>query len=273
MNLMCTILSITSFVLLFLCQHTSSFTLVVPNKSIKACHRSNTITTITHATNNNNNNNNNQENPTSRRQLLSSLTTGILTTTILPNLSYAEEPTKKSIKSCPTGQNANKNCVSTSNIKQLDNYLSPWTFEVAPSEAFARIKGVLKADYNYNIVDIDEDQMYLKAETRRSGGVLDVLEFIVNADDKVVVFKSGEKGIDDPNDNSNDGSFLSDFGQNRKRMESIRKKGVVFDVMGSGLNMDDYYGSKQGSNGPLGQLKAFYGLQSGKGFEEVVLDK
>ena len=57
--------------------------------------------------------------------------------------------------------------------------------------------------------------------------------------------------------------------------------------------MDDYYGSKQGmgvlqlandyawihiwfltgSNVPLGQLKAFYKLQSGKGFEEVVLDK
>ena len=61
-----------------------------------------------------------------------------------------------------------------------------------------------------------------------------------------MVFRSGEKGIDDPNDNTNDGSFLSDFGQNRKRMESIRKRGVVFDVMGSGFNMDTYYGSSQG---------------------------
>jgi hypothetical protein len=45
----------------------------------------------------------------------------------------------------------------------------------------------------------------------------------------------------------------------------------VFDLMGGGLTADSYDGGGAVSKGnnPLGQLKAFYGLQSGEGFESV----
>jgi len=208
----------------------------------------------------------------SRRQLLSTLSTAVLSSSaslvLNPTQSYASDEVI-SIKPCPSKQNSNKNCISTSNIKQLENYMAPWTFEVTPEEAFARIKGVIASDATFTVIQMDSDTMYIKAETRRSRGIADQFEFLINPADKVVVFRSGQKGIDAEEDNI-DG--FSDFGANRKRLETIRKKGAVFDVMGGGLTMDTFYKDQKGGNGPLGQLKSFYGIQSGKGFEEIVLE-
>ena len=45
--------------------------------------------------------------------------------------------------------------------------------------------------------------------------------------------------------------------------------------MGGGLTADSYEGGGAAArgNGALGQLKAFYGLQSGQGFQDVFEDE
>jgi len=60
-------------------------------------------------------------------------------------------------------------------------------------------------------------------------------------------------------------------GANRKRIDGIRKRGAVFDLMGGGMTADSFDGGGAAAKGnsPLGQLKAFYGLQRGEGFESV----
>ena len=140
------------------------------------------------------------------------------------------------------------------------NISPPWTFEVNPDEAFARIKGVLKSDDSFVITEEDDDARYIRAYAKRIAG-RDEVEFLVKGDDKVVLFRSTA-----PKNGS-----VSDFGANRKRIEDIRKRGAVFDLMGGGLTADSYDGGGAASKGnnPWGQLKAFYGLQSGEGFESV----
>ena len=154
------------------------------------------------------------------------------------------------------------NCISTASIKQVDCYAPPWTFEVTPQEVMARLKGLVASDPTLEL--ISESTNYIKIRTPR-GLVTDEIEFLVNADDKVVTFKSGEVLGEDATS-----ATISDFGANRKRLEDLRKKSNVFGVMGDGLTADSYAGGR--GTGPLGQLKAFYGLQSGKGFEEVFED-
>lgn len=174
-------------------------------------------------------------------------------------------PTKvgRSINKCIRAESGSTNCVSTSNVKQVDLYSPPWTFEVSPDEAFARLKGAIASDSSLKVTEIDEDARYIKFEALglRSGfSKTDEVEFLVKGDDKVVTFKSIEK----------DAGGISDFGAQRSRLEELRKKSGVFGVMGSGLTADSYGDVSKGrGGGALGQLKAFYGLQSGAGFEDV----
>ncbi len=174
----------------------------------------------------------------------------------------------RSIEACPkTIQGTPNNCVGTSNIKQMDTYSPPWTFDISPKEAFARIKGLMASDPTYTVTEIDEDALYLKANVQRNALIQDTLEFLIKGDEKVVLYKSYEKG-------GEAASTLSDFGFNRKRMEVLRKKGGVFDIMGSRLgSADSYEGGAGGeSNSFFGQLKSFYGYQSGEGFEDVLAE-
>mmetsp|Transcript_7601 Transcript_7601/g.9100 ORF Transcript_7601/g.9100 Transcript_7601/m.9100 type:complete len:125 (-) Transcript_7601:34-408(-) len=120
----------------------------------------------------------------------------------------------------------------------------------------ARVKGVVESDPGLEMLEEDKEGKYLKVKASRNL-VSDEIEFIFDSADQVVKFKSAETG--EPS--------ISDFGANRSRLEVIRKKAGVFGVMGEGLTADSFEGSR--GSGPLGQLKAFYGLQSGKGFEEV----
>jgi hypothetical protein len=64
-----------------------------------------------------------------------------------------------------------------------------------------------------------------------------------------------------------DAPSISDFGANRRRIDGIRKEAKVFDVMGGSYDAIESRGT-----GPMGQLKAFYGLQSGAGFEGLYED-
>lgn len=171
------------------------------------------------------------------------------------------KPISRSIEGCPKPVNGKpNNCVATSNIKQLENYSPPWKFEVSSEEAFARLKGLIKNEPSYTVVEIDEDAKYIRAEIPRINNI-DAVEFVIRGDDKVVVFKSNEIK----------GNGLSDYGANKKRVDDLRlKSNGVFSLMGDGLTADSIDGGKFGKrNGIGGQLKAFYGLQSGEGFQSV----
>ena len=97
-----------------------------------------------------------------------------------------------------------------------------------------------------------------KVQAKRIGGVIDELEFVINESDKVVTYVSSAN------------SDSSDFGANKKRLEEIRKRAGIFGKMGENMNSADSASYSEKGYGPLGQLKAFYGLQSGGGFEDVL---
>jgi hypothetical protein len=151
---------------------------------------------------------------------------------------------------------------------------------VSAEEAFARIKGVVASDPLMSVTEMDEADKYMRVSVQSSNvsrPPMD-MEFWVKADDKVVTFRSSDVNLQPPTDSNDDdntpvGGILSDFGANRSKLEDVRKKCAVFGVMGdSVMSADSYYGTAgQGGkgNGPLGQLKAFYGLNSGTGFEDV----
>jgi len=120
---------------------------------------------------------------------------------------------------------------------------------------------VLASDDAFVVTEVDDAARYVRAYARRITSDADEVEFLVRADDRVVLFKSTAR---------RNGS-VSDFGANRKRIDDIRRRGAVFGLMGDGLTADSYNGGGETgrNNGPLGQLKAFYGLQSGQGFEKL----
>ena len=171
-----------------------------------------------------------------------------------------------SIKACDASSE-NKNCVSTASVKDLYLYTPPWTFECSADEAFARLKGSIASDPSLTVVVKDEENRYIKVQTERNvfgGGPQDEIEFLVRGSDdsdSFVTFRSERN-----NDNG-----ISDFGALRNRLETIRKRAQVFGVMGGGLTADSYDVPLE-KNGIFGQLKAFYGLQSGEGFEDVFDD-
>ncbi len=168
-------------------------------------------------------------------------------------------PPLNSIEKCNTASKAP--CVSTANVKNLDLYLPPWTFDRSSDEVMSRLKGSIVADSSCQILQ-QEGNQYLKVEAKRNDlfSTVDELEFVINGKDQVVFFRSRSS-----NDNP-------DFGINKKRLEEIRKRAGIFGVMGEFMNSADSASVGQRGNGPLGQLKAFYGLQSGGGFEDVVLE-
>mmetsp|Transcript_34640 Transcript_34640/g.49175 ORF Transcript_34640/g.49175 Transcript_34640/m.49175 type:complete len:267 (-) Transcript_34640:60-860(-) len=184
------------------------------------------------------------------------------------------EPTF-TLKECKVAKSGKStNCVSTLNVRNLDVYSPPWTFDVSPDDAFNKIKSVVSDDPAYEIID-EQSKRYLKVSAKRGtltdqlikigntrNIVSDEFEFVVNAKDSVVTFRGAE---------ASDSPSVSDFGIIRNRLESIRKRAGVFSVMGGGITSDSYEGDR--GNGPLSQLKAFYGLQSGKGFEDLYDDK
>ncbi|KAL3912961.1 MAG: hypothetical protein SGILL_006681 [Bacillariaceae sp.] len=169
-----------------------------------------------------------------------------------------------SIEKCST---ANKSpCVSTSNVRQLDLYSPPWTFpsSYGADEIMSRLKGAVVADSSCEIMQ-QEGNQYLVVQAKRPAdifGTTDKLEFVVNAADQVVTFRSSAPPE----------STSTDFGLQRKRLDEIRKRAGIFGVMGENMNSADSVSTGERGNGPLGQLKAFYGLQSGGGFEDVLAE-
>jgi len=89
---------------------------------------------------------------------------------------------------------------------------------------------------------------------------VDELLFRVDPSDRVITYRSQQ--VEGP-------ESVSDFGANRKRLEEIRKRIGIVDVMGAEMASADS-GPREGVSA---QLKAFWGFQSGAGYESVLLDE
>jgi len=171
-------------------------------------------------------------------------------------------PPQYSISKCKLASNSPV-CISTSNVKNLDLYAPPWTFSSSADEAMARLKGAIEGEPLNSIVPSeDSTSRHLLVDSKRSqlGSTAYRMEFIINEADGVITFRSSApEDITGP-----------DFGLQRKRLNEIRERAATFGVMGEALNSADSKSSGEQGYGPLGQLKSFYGLQSGGGFEEVL---
>lgn len=179
-----------------------------------------------------------------------------------PQTTTTTEAPKYSISKCTVSKSAPV-CVSTSNVRQLDLYAPPWTFASSADEAMARLKGAVEGDPLNSIVTSEENtSRHLLVDSKRSqlGGTAYRMEFVINDSDSVITFRSSApEDITGP-----------DFGLQRKRLSEIRERAGTFGVMGEGLNSADSKSTGEKGYGPLGQLKSFYGLQSGAGFEDVL---
>jgi len=186
------------------------------------------------------------------RQDIVSTLGGLLTSTMFSQVACADSP--KSISACTKAQDSNAatNCVSTANVRQVDLYMPPWTFpsSMPLDEVMGRLKGAILTDIKLTVEEQSEN--YLRVSAIRNFAT-DELEFVVNPEERVIIFRSQQV----------DGPEISDFGSQRKRLEDLRRRIKVFGVMGEEYKQE----------GVLGQLKAFYGLQSGAGYEDVILDE
>ena len=169
-----------------------------------------------------------------------------------------------SVAQCGVSKNSPP-CVSTSNVRQLDLYAAPWTFDTSADEALARLKGAVEAEPLNAIVSTeDSSSRHLFVDSKRSklGTTAYRMEFVINDSDKVITFRSSA-----PSDLTG-----PDFGLQRKRLTEIRERSGAFGVMGESLDSADTKSTGEKGYGPLGQLKSFYGYQSGGGFEDVLAE-
>lgn len=199
----------------------------------------------------------------SRREFLSSSVAIVLSSAAFVTMPISSSAAADSVHSIGMCDVEGDDCVSTASIRDAKgSYSPPWTFETSPDEAFARIKGVLASDDAFVVTEVDDTARYVRAYAKRLASInRDEVEFLVRGDDKVVLYRSTARL---------NGS-VSDFGANRKRIDDIRRRGAVFGLQGDGLTADSLNGGGQTNrnNGPWGQIKAFYGFQSGEGFEKL----
>lgn len=186
---------------------------------------------------------------------------GLLSSSLATTSNAIDEASSYTIGPCPKSINSsNNNCVSTASVKMVDLYMSPWTWPegVSVEEVVGRLKGVVDADSTLQLSEISPDKLYFRVRATRNFNT-DEIEFVINPRDRVITYKSQQ--VEGPDN-------VSDFGGNRKRIEDIRKRIPFLSVMGADFESADA-GPREGISG---QLKAFWGLQSGGGYEKLLLD-
>jgi uncharacterized protein (DUF1499 family) len=174
----------------------------------------------------------------------------------------ADNPFTVSICEKPAS-GAPPNCVSTASVRQFDLYAAPWTWyddSLSTEAILARIKGAVAIEPNLTIVAQTSNGLVVTAQ--RNAFCVDQIIFRINAKDRAVTFTSRQ--VAGP-------ESVSDFGANRKRLEQIRKATQVLQIMGSEFDSAD--SSSERREGVSDQLKAFWGLQSGGGYESLLLDE
>jgi len=159
-----------------------------------------------------------------------------------------------------------KNCVSSASVKNIKQFSSPWEYSVSDDEALARLKGLLGSMEGVAVDQVSaiegkavagEDSepavmttgQYLHATMKGDFLFEGEGNFEVLLKDKIVTFKA------------------SGYGASKSFVDGLRKKSDG--VFTSSGGVADEYESGYVNEGVLGQLKAFYGYQSGEGFEDV----
>jgi hypothetical protein len=145
----------------------------------------------------------------------------------------------------------------------------PWTWpeSISGDEVVSRLKGVIASDQTLSIRILEKlpntENVFFRIRAARNV-CNDEIEILVNPNDRVITFRSQQ--VDGPDN-------VSDFGANRRRLEEIRKRLKVVTILGGGGDNTDYYRNGESTEGLTGQLKAFWGFQSGGGFESILLDE
>jgi uncharacterized protein (DUF1499 family) len=173
-----------------------------------------------------------------------------------------------SIAACQKSTSNNNNCVSTASVKQVNLFMSPWTWSndgtISAEEVVGRLKGIIASDQTLSLVESnvdrkDNENYFFRIRAARNV-CTDEIEFVVNAVDHIITFRS--KQVEGPDN-------VSDFGANRRRLDDIQKRLTIVTVLGEDMDSAD----AKPREGIPGQLRAFWGLQSGSGFESILLDE
>ena len=176
--------------------------------------------------------------------------------------------TPPSITQCPP---QTKNCISSSNIKDITKYSPPWSYSTSTEEAFKTLKNSISSDPNLRVTSsylpstssslssVESSSPYITASASRAFKDQDALTFLFKPSDSLILFTTKE---------NNDDTKVPDFGAQRSRLKNLRVLSG-FGEMGQGFGSADVAGKKE-SFGT--QLKSFYGLQSGKGWEDIYED-
>jgi uncharacterized protein (DUF1499 family) len=181
------------------------------------------------------------------------------------NVAQSVDSGALSIAPCEKTSTGTNNCVSTASVKQVDLFMLPWTWpsDTSVDEIVSRIKGVIAADSTLSLVDSnadrrDTEESYLFRVRAARNVCTDEIELLVHPIDRVITYRSRQ--VEGPEN-------ISDFSANRKRMDDIRQRLAVVTVLGE----------DSADNGPRedlsGQLRAFWGFQSGTGYEAILLDE
>lgn len=102
------------------------------------------------------------------------------------------------------------NCVSSQSTDKK-HQIEPISFQGTPAETFAALKSAIQSMKRAKIVEEKDD--YLHAEFRSAVfGFVDDVEFLLEEETNVIHVRSASR------------TGYSDFGVNRKRVESIRSK-------------------------------------------------
>jgi len=118
-------------------------------------------------------------------------------------------PAEGKLRPCP----GSPNCVSTFATDDMHK-IEPFTFVDSPEVAWSRLKTALLMQTRVRIVT--EKGLYLHAEfTTALLRFVDDVEFLIDPEKKVIHYRSASR------------IGLSDFGVNRKRMETIRRAFVA----------------------------------------------
>jgi uncharacterized protein (DUF1499 family) len=196
-------------------------------------------------------------------RVLGTLTSAFVLTDVSNNDSSSAFAAEEAVKITPcvkSGSGSPPNCVSTASVKQIYLYMPPWTWNEVTSvdEVAARLKGAIAADPTLTLEEQREDRYFRVRAVRNF--CYDQIEFVLNPVDRVVAFRSQQ--IEGPDS-------VSDFGGNRRRLDEIRRRASVLGVMGEEFDSAD----SSPREGAADQLKAFWGLQSGGGYQSILLDE
>uniref|UniRef100_A0A7S1BI80 Uncharacterized protein n=1 Tax=Corethron hystrix TaxID=216773 RepID=A0A7S1BI80_9STRA len=174
---------------------------------------------------------------------------------------HAEEDSASStaaaaiVRSIPACLPEDGACLSTSSTRDISKFSPPWSYDVARSSPESTVVALKKSLQKVGSIT-EEDGSYISASF--SGFDLSC----VVRSDGAVTYKIAQSG----------GGFKLPGGEKfaRAKLEEVRSGSGVFGE--TDLSYDTGYKGGEKSKrdeGAFGQLKAFYGLQSGNGSEDI----